>query len=103
MSMAGQQNEGIDKRTFAQLIMGEYDYSRPRRGQFYDAMLLEIDENSLIVDLGAKRDGIVPPKDLEILDDEPYLKDLNVGDQIPVVVLNMQGREDEVVVSLNKG
>jgi len=55
-----------------------------------------------IVDLGAKRDGIVPTKDLDFLDDE-YRDSMGVGDSVPVVVLKTWGNHDELVVSLNKG
>lgn len=77
----------------------EYGYTRPRRGQVYEADILSITENDVIVDLGVKRDGIVPPKDLSFLDDE-YRDSLEVGDSVPVVVLS---NDDELVVSLNKG
>jgi small subunit ribosomal protein S1 len=80
----------------------EYDYTRPRRGQVYEADILSITENDVIVDLGTKRDGIVPPKDLGFLNDE-YRNSLEVGDSVPVVVLRTWGNDDELVVSLNKG
>jgi len=80
----------------------EYGYTRPRRGQVYKADILAITESDVIVDLGTKRDGIVPPKDLGFLNEE-YLDSLEVGDSVPVVVLRTWGNDDELVVSLNKG
>jgi len=84
------------------LIESDYDYSRPMRGQVCHATVLSIDENEVIVDMGSKRDGIVPRKDLELLDDA-YREGLQVGDSVPVCVLNVSGREGELVVSLNQG
>jgi small subunit ribosomal protein S1 len=90
------------KEQLATLIEDDYEYTRPRRGQVYEADILSITESDVIVDLGTKRDGIVPPKDLGFLDDE-YRDSLEVGDSVPVVVLRIRGNGDELVVSLNKG
>jgi ribosomal protein S1 len=68
-----------------------------------EAVILSISEHDVVVDLGGKRDGIVPPTDLELLDDE-YRASLEVGDHVPVVILKAWGRRDRlIVVSLNKG
>jgi small subunit ribosomal protein S1 len=87
----------------ATLIKGDYDYTRPRRGEVREAVILSIGENDMVVDLGAKRDGIIPPKDLELLDDA-YRASLEVRDHVPVVILKTWGRRDgAILVSLNKG
>jgi small subunit ribosomal protein S1 len=90
------------QRRFAALIESDYDYKRPRRGEVYKATILSIGENDVIVDLGTKRDGIVPPRDLELIDEE-YRASLKVGDRVPVVVLKAWGLRDGIVVSINKG
>jgi small subunit ribosomal protein S1 len=61
-----------------------------------------MDEAQVIVDLGAKRDGIVPSRDLNSLDDA-YRSDLHVGDVVPVSVLSVSDRQDAVIVSLRQG
>jgi small subunit ribosomal protein S1 len=91
----------LRKRLLA-LVQGEYDYTRPRRGQIREAVILDIGDNDVIVDVGAKRDGIVPPSDLALLD-ETYREGLNVGDRIPVAVLRTGGREEGLAVSIHKG
>jgi small subunit ribosomal protein S1 len=90
------------EQQMAAWIAGEYDYSRPRRGEIREAIILDIGENDIIVDLGAKRDAIVPPRDLELLDDAVRAA-LRVGDQVPVAVLRAGGPKGEVLVSINKG
>jgi len=52
------------------LISGKYAYAPPRRREIREATIVVIDGEQVIVDLGAKRDGIVPSRDLESLDDE---------------------------------
>lgn len=85
------------------LKSGEYDREQLHRGKVVEATIIAIGENDMIVDLGAKRDGIIPPRDLELVDDEAYISSLEVGDQIPVVVLKRSAGTDGIVVSLNKG
>jgi small subunit ribosomal protein S1 len=87
---------------FSTLIEDDYDYSRPRRGQVCWATVLSIGENEMIVDLGFKRDGIVPRTDLELLDDD-YRASLHVGDSVPAYVMSVSGPQGELVVSLNQG
>lgn len=81
----------------------EFSRVRPRRGHVYEATIMSIGEHDILVDLGAKRDGVVPPRDLELVDDEEYVESLDVGDQIPVVILNRWANHGTNLVSLNKG
>ena len=90
------------KRRLAALIKDDYDYHRPQRGEVYEADILSIGENEVIVDLGTKRDGVVPRKDLELLDDA-YRTSLEVGDRVLVVVLKESARNGWLLVSLKQG
>jgi small subunit ribosomal protein S1 len=90
------------KQRLAALIKGDYDYTRPRRGEVHEAVILSTSENEMIVDLGTKRDGIVPRRDLESLDDA-YRASLQVGDRVPVVVLKESAHHEGILVSLKKG
>jgi small subunit ribosomal protein S1 len=85
------------------LKSGDYDRERIRRGKVLEATIIDIGEHDMIVDLGAKRDGIILPQDLELVGDEEYIASLNAGDTIPVVVLKPRKSRDGVVVSLNLG
>jgi small subunit ribosomal protein S1 len=89
-------------KRLSELIKGEYDYTEPRRGDIVEAVILSITERDIVVDLGAKRDGIIPSQDLSLVDDE-IVKSLEVGDRIPVMVWRTWGDPDGLVVSLNKG
>ena len=80
----------------------EFDYKRPRRHEVREAIILEKGDNDIIVDIGAKRDGVVTYKDMERLD-EDYLANLEVGDKVPVAVLRTWEDTDGIVVSINLG
>ena len=79
----------------------EFDYERPRRGEVREALILDVGEKDAIVDVGVKRDGVVPRSDLDLLDDA-YREGLQAGDRVPVVVLKTWG-QDGLVVSIHRG
>jgi len=87
---------------FRELLESSFAYAPPRRGEIRNAVILEIDEREIIVDLGAKRDGIVPYQDIERLD--PKFRDsLKVGGEVPVYVMNPRDQDDNLIVSINMG
>jgi len=92
----------LQQRQLATLLESEYDYIRPQRGEVHEAVILSISGKDIIVDLGAKRDGIVPHKDLESLDDT-YRASLQVGDRVPVVVWKESACHEGILVSLKRG
>jgi small subunit ribosomal protein S1 len=92
----------LQQPQLAALFEGEYDYTRPRRGEVHEAVILSITEKDIMVALGAKRDGIVLRKDLESLDDG-YRASLQVGDRVPVVVWKESACHGGILVSLKKG
>jgi small subunit ribosomal protein S1 len=83
-------------------LRNEFAYTRPRRGEVREAVILDVGENDLVVDIGAKRDGIVPRRDLELLD-ESFRDELQLGDHVPVMVLRTWGHRDGIIVSINRG
>lgn len=80
----------------------DYNPTLPRRGEIRNAVILEVKDREVIVDLNAKQDGIVRSEDLERLDDE-YRGSLRVGDDVPVYVLNPRDQDDNLIVSINMG
>lgn len=87
---------------FQQLLESSFNYVPPRRGEIRNAIILQIDDREVIVDMGTKRDGIVPTQDIERLD--PKFRDsLKVGMEVPVYVLNPRDQDDNLIVSINMG
>jgi small subunit ribosomal protein S1 len=91
--------EGQGESEMAGLAMEEWDYQRPRRGEVRDGTILAIHDQEIIVDVGAKRDGIVPYADLQRMDPEALQK-LKIGDSVPVYVLRPEDQEGNLLVSL---
>ncbi|MEA3346048.1 MAG: S1 RNA-binding domain-containing protein [Chloroflexota bacterium] len=80
--------------------VGDYEYQFPQRGDIRKGVIISIEPREIVVDIGVKRDGIVPPRDLEILGEEEMAK-LSVGDQVSVYVLNPVDEEGNIIVSIN--
>ena len=87
--------------SFAEML-DEYDYTRPQRGQILDGKILRIEDDAVFMDVGAKRDAIVPHSDLELLNEE-LINSLETGREIPVYVLRTPVGDEELLVSINKG
>jgi len=80
--------------------VGDYDYQLPERGDIREGVIVTIEPNEIVVDIAGKRDGIVPPRDLEILGEEEVAK-FNVGDQVLVYVLRPEDAQGNMIVSIN--
>lgn len=103
MSEDQKQNTTAEEN-FEQMLASSFDYSYtpPRRGEIREATILQIDEREIIVDLGAKQDGIVPSQDLDRMDDE-FRASLATGSSVPVYVVNPRDQNDNLIVSINMG
>lgn len=103
MSSEFQQNPNRDDdfESMLEESMG-YAYTPPRRGEIRTATILQIEEREIIVDLGAKQDGIVPFTDIERMDDE-FKSTLVVGEDVPVYVINPSDINNNLIVSINMG
>jgi small subunit ribosomal protein S1 len=82
-----------------ELPMEDWDYQRPRRGQVRPGVILAIRDQEIIIDVGAKRDGIVPYADMQRLGPEA-VEALSVGQEIPVHILRPEDKEGNLLVSL---
>ncbi|HLY28838.1 MAG TPA: S1 RNA-binding domain-containing protein [Aggregatilineales bacterium] len=87
---------------FLELLQASY-YTPPERGEIRNATILQIDpKGDIIVDLGAKQDGIVPAQDTDRLDPD-YRAKLVIGEQVPVYIMNPRDNDGNLIVSINQG
>ncbi|MGF1505929.1 MAG: 30S ribosomal protein S1 [Anaerolineae bacterium] len=87
---------------FAAMLDDYYEFDEPERGDIREAEILHINRNEIVVDLGVKRDGIVPGYDIDRLPPRA-LQNLNVGDRMPVYILNPMDEDGNLIVSINLG
>lgn len=91
-------NENI---SFAEMLE-LYQYPDPQPGTIVQGELLRVNENTLFVDIGAKRDAIVPVDEVSQLPSN-LLNSLTPGDLVPVLVMNAPDGDEPLIVSLEKG
>jgi small subunit ribosomal protein S1 len=82
-----------------QLLQGEYDYQLPKRGDVKKGIIISINPNQMIVDVGLKKEGIVPASDFSKLGPD-VLSKLAVGDEVTVSIERPSDREGDMIVSL---
>ncbi len=102
MDMPKSDVENAYGEEFRELLESSFAYNPPQRGEIRNAIILQILPREVIVDMGAKRDGIVPIEDLQRLD--PKVREsLKVGAEVPVYVMNPRDQDDNLIVSINMG
>lgn len=79
----------------------EYAYRRPQRGDIRQGVILSIGPEEIVVNIGLKREGIVPSSDLEKLGEEA-VSELEVGGKVPVFILKPRDQDGNVIVSLHR-
>jgi small subunit ribosomal protein S1 len=70
-----------------------------RRGEMLEGVVVSIDRDGVLVDVGMKSEGIIPYGEVQRQLDEHQIK---VGDTVYVVVVQPEGRSEHAVLSLNR-
>lgn len=80
-------------------LLDQHDYDVPEVGDIRAGIIVSIGSQGIIVDLGLKRDGLVPSSDLAKL--EPEERDeLKIDDEVFVYILNTD-KPDTLTVSIH--
>ena len=81
-----------DLELFEQYLDADTDFDLPERGDLREGVIVEIRPHELLVNVGSKRDGVVPQSDLSKLD-PAYVAGLEEGQTVDVVV-SRQSEDD---------
>ena len=91
-----------DQPGWFQDFVDHYDVDKPKQGEMLKGTILDIQDNSVLLDVGFKRDAIIPGQDLEKIDKE--IKDtLDIGTEVYVSVIRTPLGDDDLLVSLSRG
>lgn len=76
-------------------------YPRLQYGETLDGTIMRIDKEGILVDIGAKSEGIVPMREMQSLtpDDRTALQ---LGDHVLVFVIQAENQEGHAVLSIDK-
>ncbi len=91
-----------DAAEMGELPVEDWDYQRPRRGEVRTGVILTIRDQEIVVDVGDKRDGIVPFADMQRMGAEA-LAQLSPGDTVPVFIMHPEDQDGNLLVSLYLG
>src|SRR2546429_4845903 len=75
-------------------------FGTPKHGDIVDGVVVRVDADEVLVDIGAKAEGVISGKELGFRGD-PDL-DLSPGDNVKVYVLQPENEEGNVVLSLRR-
>ena len=78
-----------------------HDYKTLKYGDVMDGIIMHLDREELLVDIGSKAEGIVPAKEYSSLSPEEKDK-LEIGDSILVFVVQPENPEGHPVVSIDR-
>lgn len=78
---------------------GAYALETPRRGEIRTGTVARVTENDVLVDIGAKSEGVIPASELQQLTEEQRAR-LRVGEEVTVYVVRAGGRDGTIELSL---
>jgi ribosomal protein S1 len=79
----------------------EEAFKTPSHGDIVDGVVVRVDPDEVLVDIGAKAEGVISSKELGFRG-EADLQELEPGTQIKVYVLQPENEEGNVVLSLRR-
>src|SRR5881296_3785884 len=79
----------------------EEAFKTPNHGDIVDGIVVRVDPDEVLVDIGAKAEGVISSKELGLRGEADALG-LEPGDQIKVFVLQPENEEGNVVLSLRR-
>lgn len=90
-----------DMELFERYIEEDLDFDLPERGDLREGTIVEVRSSEILVNIGVKRDGIVPQSDLTHVDRE-IRDNLRVGETISVVVNRRPDDDGPLVLSISE-
>ena len=69
-------------------------------GDFIEGRITEIKKKIVLIDIGAKSEGIVVGKDYEEVED--YIKELKIGDTVVIYVKQPENESGQIILSLRR-
>ncbi len=89
-------NNGDQMSDYADL---DYGFKRVKYGDIVAGTIVRVEPREILIDIGAKSEGVVDAKEMESMSGEA-LKKFQVGDRVLAFVLRPENRDGNVVLSL---
>ncbi len=93
--------QGNTPQTMEELLQEvDYDVVVPQKGEKVTGTIVEKDENNLVLDIGAKTEGVVIDHTIDAAQD--FVADLEVGDEVTAFVLSVDNDRGQIILSLKQ-
>jgi len=90
---------GNSPKTMAELLAAsQVQIIVPRKGDTVTGKVVSKDKRLMVIDLGAKTEGVVSDKEFDFATD--FIQDLQVGDSITAIVISAENDRGQVILSL---
>ena len=101
--VTGTPEEELDDRALMEQYLQDpaNDYYNLQYGDTVDGIIMHIDRDEILVDIGSKSEGVVPSKEMSSLLPEEK-EEIHVGDEVLVFVVQAEDKEGRAVLSLDK-
>lgn len=76
-------------------------YRNLKHGDTVDGQIMQINRDEILVDIGAKAEGVIPSREMQTLSEEDRAA-LKVGDTILVFVVQSEDKEGRAILSIDK-
>src|SRR2546428_4250689 len=76
-------------------------YPELRRGEIIEGVVVGTDRDGILVDIGAKSEGVVPPHEMHCLQPEGA-SSLHQGDKVLVFIVQPESPEGQIILSLDR-
>jgi len=81
------------------MAVAEQEYRAPRRGDMLEGVVVSIDRDGVLVDIGTKSEGFIPISEAQKLVDD---HELSVGESVLVAVVQSEGSREHILLSLSR-
>lgn len=102
--MTIEENQGGAEGTNAMAALLEEEtaaYPEIRRGEIIEGTVVGTDRDGILVDIGAKSEGVIPAHEMQCLQPEGPSR-LKVGEKLLVAVVQPESHEGQVILSLDR-
>jgi len=90
-----------EENSMAALLEAETAYPELRRGEIIEGVVVGTDRDAILVDIGAKSEGVVPPQEMHCLQPEGSSR-LSIGDKVLVFIVQPESPEGQIILSLDR-
>jgi small subunit ribosomal protein S1 len=94
--------EGQDEHPMEALLQAEaYELKTPKRGEIKTGTIARVTDSDILVDIGAKSEGVIPSRELEQLSEEQR-EEMVVGKEVDVYIVRTAGRDGSMLLSISR-